>query len=114
MPMSGIMNVKEFTFKASLPIETSRNESYVLELHNLDMESFDSMTKQKRSIIGVIPLNDINERVNYEAQYPRYINLNNKETMYLRNLNLRILNKELEPVDLTGNTQLVLSIEDDK
>jgi hypothetical protein len=88
------------------------SDSYIVELLNLKIDSMDSMSKQHKNFLAVIP-NDtqIVERVSYIAPVLLWIDLNNRDNLNLRQLKARIIREDLSPIFCYGLSQLVLLIE---
>lgn len=88
------------------------NDSYVFELLNIDLESYDSLSGGKRNILKVIPAGatDANSVVDYEASNLTFIDVRNKFPLTLRNLKARILRNDLEPIVVRGLSVCTLLI----
>ena len=56
----------------------------------------------------MIPYDDINEQVSYDASNLNFLDLNNKEPINITSLNLRLLTGDYSTPDLFGLTSLVL------
>ena len=48
----------------------------------------------------------------YDSVYPIFIDVNNAETLSIRNIRCRILNNDLSPVNMLGLATLSILIED--
>ena len=63
---------------------------------------------RRKNILMTIPVNDnSNNLVEYEASTPIFIDINNAETLNQKNLNFRILNKNFDPIEQSGNTAIM-------
>ena len=91
---------------------TAYSDSFVVELLNIDLDSFDSQTNGRRNILAVVPQSDNNatHTVIYEPNTPFFINLKNANPNLLRNIRARVLNNQLETIDVVGITTLTLLV----
>jgi len=103
----------DIVYLADIPNALKFNsDSFVVELQNINIESYDSLTNQRKNFIAVIPNQDnILERVAYIAPVLLFIDLNNKEPINLRSIKCRILDQGLNKVNVYGLSQLVLLID---
>lgn len=86
-------------------------DSFVLELLNIPLDSYDGLTNQRRNILHTIVQTDaIRERLTYTAPYPLYIDMKNAHRISLREIRARILREDLTQVTLNGFSQLTLLI----
>jgi hypothetical protein len=101
-----------FTFRADNSFElTDLSDSYIIELMNITVDSYDTLSKQRSNIIHVVVNPNITEeKVSYIAPYPLYVSLKNQNPMTLRNIKARILNEDLSQVSLSGFSMITLLI----
>jgi len=103
----------ELTSTPTIKAETifkhiSHSNSYVIELLDIQLDSFDSISGGRRNILSIIPvadqiLNSISGILRYEPNTPTYISLKNKERSYaIRNMKLRILTQDMEKIQTEG------------
>jgi hypothetical protein len=86
-------------------------DSFVVELINIPLDSYDGLTSQRRNILHTIVQTDtIRERLTYTAPYPLYIDLKNANNILLRNIQARILREDLSAVNISGFSQITLLI----
>lgn len=91
---------------------TDTADSFVVEMLSLDLDSYDSKTEGRRSILATVPKTEnIDGSIVYEANYPTFINVRNKNPVALRNMRLRILKANLEPILITGTATITLLID---
>lgn len=85
-------------------------DSYVVELLNLPVESYDGLTGRKRSILYQIPVNNNNENgiVNFSASPLIFLDLNNLNPLLVRTIRLRIINRDNSPILTRGQSSIVL------
>ncbi len=97
----------DFLFTANI-----MNDSYLFELLNIDLESYDSFSNGKRNILKVIPAASTNADsiVDYETNNLTFIDIRNKYPLTLRNLKARILRNDLEPIVVRGVSVVTLLI----
>ena len=97
------------------------SDSYAVEILNLPIQSFDASVSiknsnikrgKRRNILAVIPKNDSTGIIEFEANEVLYIDINNAEPININNLNLRVLNKKLEPIETSGVSVITLLFKD--
>jgi len=81
--------------------------SYVVELLNLNIDSYDGQTGGRKNILASIPVTDrvVDSEsgiIDYEPNTFNFININNAFELKLRDIRLRILDNNLKPVPLEG------------
>lgn len=87
-------------------------DTYLIELLNLNVNSYDSLKKQHMNLLQVIPQFDaIRERIIYSAVYPVFLSLNNPYRINLREIRARILKEDLTEVNATGYSQMTILID---
>jgi len=86
-------------------------DNLVVELMNLQVDSYDGLEKGRRNIIATIPTNsDENGVIVNEANNLVFIDLDNAQPRYFRNIKARILYGDLSTVKTIGLTSLSLLI----
>lgn len=91
---------------------TDTADSFVVEMLSLELESYDSKTEGRRSILATVPKTEsVDGTIVYEANYPTFINVRNRNPVALRNMRLRILKSDLTPILITGTATLTLLID---
>jgi len=91
---------------------TLSNVNYLVELHNLQIESYNSDSGNRENIIASInrhsgPSQGI---IEYESNYPYFINI--KENGYIRNIQARILRIDGAELNLIGQSVINLLIKE--
>lgn len=87
-------------------------DTYLVEMLNLNINSFDSIKKQHMNLLAVIPQFDaIRERLVYNAVYPVFLSLNNPYPINLREFRCRILKEDLQPLNTIGYSQITILID---
>ena len=96
-------------------------ERFLIELLNINIDSYDSLTSSRRNILATIPLEHRAEDFNtsiiqYEPNSIHYIALNNAESLTLRNINARVITDRFDPIDTEGfnSINLLISQEEKK
>ena len=89
------------------------NDTYLILLDSLRLESYDALDGVERSILGCINVSDDtpNRVVQYETNTLDYIELKNKKELSIRNIKGRIVKVDLQPVDLNGLTSIQILID---
>lgn len=107
-PSTGILEYKA----SSGLIFRDLADSYVIQMLNLPIQSYDSIKQQHMNIISVIPQFDqIRERLIYVSPYPLFLSLNNSTRINLREIKMRILKEDLTSIITTGYSQITLLID---
>jgi len=82
------------------------SDSYIIELLNMPLDSYDSLTNGRKNILATIP---ISERIltntgiiQYEPNTPFYIDLKNDFPMTLRNIRARITTDDFQEIATEG------------
>lgn len=96
----------------------TNSDSYVVELLSERVESFDASIDSgrnsgvkrggRKNIIAVIPVNDSNGVVEYQAQNDIFIDFDNAQPITMANMRLRILDKNLDPITTNGISVITL------
>ncbi len=101
-PNSYVVSEPEFTADEKFdPREIG--DSYLIEMLNMKLESYDGFVNQRKNILAVIPKsNNDNGLVQYVPPYLSMIELNNPKEISLRNIKCRIIKNDYTPVNLFG------------
>ena len=120
-------------FEIDAPYETifTKNDSYILETLSLPLLSYNSSIRftnniadnrqtdgnrqtsgSRRNILATIPFSSENGLVQYEPNEIIYIDIDNNEKMNLRNIELRILDSNFDPIRIIGVADMTLLISD--
>ena len=91
------------------PVQDS--DIYLVELLNMQLNSFDGYLEGRKNILAVVPVNERNvgqkdSVLQYEANNLNYITLKNDFEFSLRNIRARIVNSRFEPINTEGLTSL--------
>jgi len=88
-----------------------KSQTFVIQLINLPVESYDSISRKKENTIYTIVENtlvNVSQEVSFNSSYPIYIALKNKNSILLRRIGARILDHNLQPLSFRGQSQLTL------
>ena len=93
------------TFQADQAFDpTDVADSLIFELLDVPLDSYDSLTAGRRSILAVIPEPELADgSMSYESSNPVFVDVRNSSAMTLRNVRARVLKANLQPV-VTGGT----------
>jgi hypothetical protein len=87
-------------------------DTYLVEMLNLNINSYDSIKQQHMNLLAVIPQFDaVRERLVYNAVYPVFLSLNNPYKINLREIRARILKEDLVPINTVGYSQITILID---
>ena len=92
------------------PSVSKRN--FILELLSNNVESFDSIQKQRKNIISSGLISNENDIIEKESNI-LYIDLNNKDEIDLRNIKMRVVDTNYQPIELIGISVATLLIADE-
>ena len=88
-------------------------DSFIVEMLNLKLKSYDYQLHKRRNILAIIPNNDVNNKVIYNEFQPTFIELNYKHEINLRNIQLRVVRQDGSALEIEGESNLTLLIQDD-
>lgn len=110
-PEVGTYNDKLHIYEAENPFRDEiLSDNYLIELLTFDIESYISNEKtgEKMNILCNIPRGDETGGIYYNPNNLIWIDLNNKESILLRNFNFRLLDEYLDNVITKNNITLTL------
>ena len=91
-------------------------DNYLVELLNMQVNSYDSFVKGRKNLLQIIPVNEviIDENtglIQYEPHEKLFLDMNNDFDLSLRNIKARITNEDYQALDITGmaNLNIVIS-----
>ena len=87
---------------------TNQSDCIIVEMANVSLDSYDSLTEGRKSILNCISLNDQQVSINYEMRNLVYIDVNNTNDRLLRNIKINLLRHDHTPLLTRGKTSLVL------
>ena len=91
------------------------NDAFMLELISLQLESYDTFQGQRKNILAFIPYNNTNNlAVNYDSGSLLFLDLNNRESINLTSLKMRLIRGDYVSPDLVGTTSAILYIKESK
>jgi len=93
-------------------------DAMLVQLINLQVESYDSYNDeitfgngQRTNILSIIPSTSQTARIIYEPSYPTFLDLNNENPIYLRNLHIRVLREDYSDININGLATIVVLID---
>lgn len=87
---------------------TNQSDCIIVELANITLDSYDSLTEGRKSILNCIALNDKQVSVNYEMKNLVYIDVKNDSDRLMRNIKINLLRHDHTALLTRGKTSLVL------
>jgi hypothetical protein len=88
------------------------SDSFILELLNLNVDSYDGLSKERRNFLHCIVQADIiRNRLTYTAPFLLWLDIKNSNKLALRNIKMRLLKEDGSPVNLMGISQVTIVIE---
>ena len=97
--------------KLFFPSISERN--FILELLSFNVESYDSSQKQRRNIISCVITSDENDVISNEPNII-FIDLLNEQEIDIRNLTLRLVDINYNPIEVLGTSVATVLIADEK
>ena len=89
---------------------TSLSDAIIVDMVNMELDSYDSIQKGHRNILNVIALSDNQTNINYELRNLVFIDMKNKNRRLLRHIKARLLRHDLTPLPTRGKSSIVLLI----
>jgi hypothetical protein len=85
------------------------NDCYLVELLNLQLESYDTFQEQRKNILALVPYDDSNaSKVVYDPNNLVFLDLNNKEQINLTTLKMRLVRSDYTDVQVIGLSSAVI------
>jgi len=86
--------------------------SCILEIFNLNVESYDSSQKQRRNILSSLISSDDQDRITKDDGNVIFLDINNKDKVDLRNIKLRLMDGNYNSVSTVGRCVATLLLAD--
>ena len=99
-------------FAESLFSASIENDAMLIILDNLPLESYDGFKNGRQSILASVPNPISGSRIVYEPNNINYIELNNANTISIRNLRARILYQDYSQLKTKGFSVLNLLVDE--
>jgi len=112
-PLIGATLAREFGIVAETSFEgLDFSDAFIIELQNLPLDSYDGHTGQRQNDLAIVPKSNDNSTASvlYAPPFAMFIDIKNKDTLYLRNIRARILNTDRSPVRTLGLASLTLMV----
>tara|TARA_R100000773_G_scaffold44090_1_gene44019 strand:- start:1472 stop:2953 length:1482 start_codon:yes stop_codon:yes gene_type:complete len=118
-PVNGFTGANELTYTANREFDVPEVADAMLVLvNNLQVESYDSYSDllttrngERSNILSVIPSKSSAGKIVYEPPYLTFIELQNKDPIYLRNLNMRVVREDYSEISIVGLGTIVVIID---
>lgn len=90
-------------------------DELIVLTENLELNSYDTFVSQRKNILEIVGVDTSNDgKVVYNADFPNFISLKNKEPVILRNLLFRIVEKDYSTMKLFGQAAIVVLVRSPK
>ena len=86
------------------------NDLYLVELLNIQLESYDTFEEGRKNILALVPYDDVNSKVAYDPNNLIFLDLNNRDSINLTSLKMRLVRADYSTPDLSGLTSAILYI----
>ena len=88
------------------------DDNYVVEVLNLELLSYDSVRQKRMNILATIPAENTSTGIlNYDVNERVCVSINNTQNLTIRNLRIRVLDKNLNPIITEGNAIMTILLE---
>lgn len=88
-------------------------DNFIFELLNLDLNSYDGLSQQRKNYLSTIPATaSVENVVSYKTSYPIFLNLSNKQPFTIRNIQARLLTFGGSSLSVRGQTTATILIRD--
>tara|TARA_R110000796_G_scaffold2298_3_gene9128 strand:- start:2623 stop:4119 length:1497 start_codon:yes stop_codon:yes gene_type:complete len=84
------------------------SDAFIIELMNLQCESYDGLKNQRKNILYIVPQSDSTGQIIYEPPNLLPIDLNNNKELSLRNIRIRCVRNDYTPLQIRGLATLTL------
>lgn len=86
------------------------NDAFMVELKDLYLESYDAYKEQRKNILMFMSIDDSTGQMNWRANEPIFIDLNNKEPMILRNIRAEVLYADYQKLRIQSDAFMTLLV----
>ena len=112
MPLLSSFEVHNFEAVGEDTFYLNKTGLYILELLDIDLESYDALTHNRRNMIATLPVKVENGIVVYEPSNVNFINIKNADKRVLRNIKARLLMSSLDQIKIVGLATATLLLRD--
>ena len=86
------------------------NDAFMVEMKNIYLESYDGYKEQRKNILMFMSIEDSTGQMNWRANEPIFIDINNKEPMLLRNIKAEMLYADYSRLRIQSDAYMTLII----
>ena len=102
----------EYNFIAQSNFATaSIADNFIVELQNLNIDSYDGLKQQRKNILYSLSKSNENGSLHYEVPNLLYIDLLNTNPIILRNIKLRILEPDYTPIEILNRGYVTIVVD---
>jgi len=110
-PLTGTVQLVSVIYPASKAFNPKVvADAFLIEMLNIPLDSYDSLVKQRKNLLAVVPESDKAGVVIYEPSTPFFIDVKNDTDQLLRNIRARIVNSDYTPFEMKGMATLTILI----
>ena len=91
---------------------TALSDAFIVELLNLQVDSYDGLKESRKPYLAVVPRSDKDGEVIYDTTFPVFVDLSNSTPLNLRNIKARLLNSDGSEVLIEGLASLVVLLKE--
>ncbi len=84
------------------------NDHFVVEMENINLDTYDNTRKGKFNILAVTSVADEEKIFRYVPPYPIFLDINNNQTLSMRNIKLKVLDENLDLIKTVGTSVATL------
>ena len=111
-PLTSPFEIHNFDVEGEDTFYINKTGLYILELLDIDLESYDGLTNNRRNMIATLPVQVDNGIVVYEPSNVNFINIKNADKRALRNIKARLLMSSLDQIKIVGLATATLLLRD--
>lgn len=112
-PSSGTLLLANIKWVADLDYDIlSINDSYQVIMDNVYLEGYDSLTKGQKNILFICEAKDDIGAIRYDANFPVFVDANNREAISLKNIKIRVLRADGSQVNSHGLSTATILVQD--
>ena len=80
------------------------NDHFVVEMENINLDTYDNTRKGKFNILAVTSVADENKIYRYVPPYPIFLDIKNNQPLSMRNIKLKVLDENLDLIKTVGTS----------
>ncbi len=119
IPSINFQRAYTYTYEADREMTAPQEaDAYLVEMLNMQLDSYDSFSDtlfaaggQRKNILSIIPSANSAGKIVYEPPYPTFIDIQNEQPIFIRNLRARVVRSDYSDIYIRGLATLVVLIQ---